>query len=51
MLEAVKKLEFEKAALLRDQMSFLQGEGSILKKTNKGGYNSRRKGRKYGKRK
>jgi len=51
MLEAVKKLEFEKAALLRDQMSFLQGEGSILKKANKGGYNSRRKGRKYGKRK
>jgi excinuclease ABC subunit B len=51
MLEAVKKLEFEKAALLRDQMSFLQGGGSTLQKANKGGYNSKRKGRRYGKRK
>ena len=51
MLEAVKKLEFEKAALLRDQMTFLQGGGSTLQKANKGGYNSRRKGRRYGKRK
>jgi len=51
MLEAVKKLEFEKAALLRDQMSFLQGGGGTLQKANKGGYNSKRKGRRYGKRK
>ena len=26
MIEAVRKLEFEKAALLRDQISFLRGE-------------------------
>ncbi|MDG1139414.1 MAG: excinuclease ABC subunit UvrB [Opitutales bacterium] len=49
MLEAVKKLEFEKAALLRDQMSFLQGGGNSLQQANKGGYSSKR--RKYGKRK
>jgi excinuclease ABC subunit B len=49
MLEAVRKLEFEKAALLRDQMSFLQGGGNSIQKANKGGYSSKR--RKYGKRK
>ena len=27
MMAAVKKLQFEKAALLRDQISFLKGEG------------------------
>ena len=31
MMEAVKKLEFEKAALLRDQINFLQGSGGELK--------------------
>ena len=29
MIEAVRKLEFEKAALLRDQISFLRGEEII----------------------
>ena len=31
MIEAVRKLEFEKAALLRDQISFLRGEGDNRK--------------------
>jgi len=42
MLEAVKKLEFEKAALLRDQMTFLQGEQSSIRKKSISG-NSRKK--------
>lgn len=48
MIEAVKKLEFEKAALLRDQVAFLRGEGGEkkLQATSAGGY---KKG-KYGKR-
>ena len=33
MLTAVKKLEFEKAALLRDQISFLKDGGKILAKS------------------
>jgi excinuclease ABC subunit B len=48
MIEAVRKLEFEKAALLRDQIAFLRGEGGEkkLQGTSVGGY---KKG-KYGKR-
>lgn len=52
MLSAVKKLEFEKAALLRDQISFLKDGGQNLKTAQKGGYSGRKKyGRKknYGK--
>ena len=52
MLTAVKKLEFEKAALLRDQISFLKDGGKNLKTAQKGGYSGRKKyGRKkkYGK--
>jgi len=52
MLTAVKKLEFEKAALLRDQISFLKEGGQNLKTAQKGGYSGRKKyGRKkkYGK--
>ena len=48
MLAAVKKLEFEKAALLRDQISFLKDGGKSLKKANAGGYSGRKK---FGKRK
>jgi len=48
MLTAVKKLEFEKAALLRDQISFLKDGGKTLQKTNAGGYSGRSK---FGKRK
>ena len=51
MMEAVKKLEFEKAALLRDQINFLQGNGGELRKATKGGYGSQRKRKRYGKRK
>ena len=44
MLEAVKKLEFEKAALLRDQISFLQGNRATLhKKTISKGKNNRKR--------
>ena len=43
MLTAVKKLEFEKAALLRDQISFLKDGGKTLKKANAGGYSGRTK--------
>ena len=48
MIEAVKKLEFEKAALLRDQIAFLRGEGGekSLQSQPVGGY----KKTKYGKR-
>ena len=48
MIEAVRKLEFEKAALLRDQITFLRGEGGEkkLQSTSVGGY----KKNKYGKR-
>ena len=46
MIEAVRKLEFEKAALLRDQIAFLRGEGGeSLKSKSVGGY----KKKKYGK--
>ena len=40
MIEAVRKLEFEKAALLRDQITFLRGEGGEkkLQRTSVGGY-------------
>jgi excinuclease ABC subunit B len=48
MLTAVKKLEFEKAALLRDQISFLKDGGKTLQKANAGGYSGRKK---FGKRK
>ena len=49
MIEAVRKLEFEKAALLRDQISFLRGEGDNrkLQSTSIG----RVRKRKYGKNK
>ena len=48
MIEAVKKLEFEKAALLRDQIAFLRGEGGekSLQSQAVGGY----KKTNYGKR-
>ena len=52
MLTAVKKLEFEKAALLRDQISFLKDGGQNLKTAQKGGYSGRKKygrNKKYGK--
>ena len=46
MIEAVRKLEFEKAALLRDQIAFLRGEGGEkLHSKSVGGY----KKKKYGK--
>ena len=55
MMEAVKKLEFEKAALLRDQVSFLQeGAKGNLSTSTQGGATGRgkyAKRRKYGKRK
>ena len=47
MIEAVRKLEFEKAALLRDQIAFLRGEG------NEKGFKANRSEvitKKYGKR-
>ena len=48
MIEAVRKLEFEKAALLRDQIAFLRGEGGekSLQSKEVGGY----KKNKYAKR-
>ena len=52
MLTAVKKLEFEKAALLRDQISFLKEGGQKLKTAQTGGYSGRKKygrNKKYGK--
>ena len=51
MNQAVKRLEFEKAALLRDQISFLQEGGNLgLKKSQFGGSTSSRKKKKYGRR-
>lgn len=51
MNQAVKRLEFEKAALLRDQISFLQEGGNLgLKKSQFGGSASSRKKKKYGRR-
>ena len=47
MMEAVKKLEFEKAALLRDQISFLQTGN--MNKAEASRNSKRRKKRKYGK--
>ena len=48
MLEAVKKLEFEKAALLRDQISFLQGNhASLHKKTISKGQKRKKYGRRH----
>ena len=50
MMDAVKKLEFEKAALLRDQVSFLQeGQGKPMSSTQ-GGAVGRRKYAKRGNR-
>lgn len=43
MLEAVKRLEFEKAALLRDQIEFLRGGAEKLQKAQAGGYQNRKK--------
>ena len=55
MMDAVKKLEFEKAALLRDQVSFLQegAKGNLSTSTQGGatGLGKYPKRRKYGKRK
>ena len=55
MIEAVKKLEFEKAALLRDQIAFLRGEGGekSLQKQAVGGHQKRKYGgrKKYNKKK
>ena len=48
MLAAVKKLEFEKAALLRDQISFIKDGGKNMKSAKVGGYSGKQK---YGKRK
>ena len=53
MLAAVKRLEFEKAALLRDQIEFLKGGAEKLRKSQSGGYQNRkkfkyRKKKKYG---
>ena len=51
MLEAVRKLEFEKAALLRDQVSFLQegAKGSLSFPAQEGKPRKYGKRRKYGK--
>ncbi len=51
MLEAVRKLEFEKAALLRDQVSFLQegSKGSLSFPAQEGAPRKYGKRRKYGK--
>lgn len=53
MMDAVKKLEFEKAALLRDQVAFLQdgAKGSFAKSTQGGATGNRKyaKRRKHGK--
>ena len=51
MLEAVRKLEFEKAALLRDQISFLQegSKGSLSFPAQEGAPRKYGKRRKYGK--
>ena len=51
MLEAVRKLEFEKAALLRDQVSFLQegGKGRLSFPAQEGKPRKYGKRRKYGK--
>ena len=53
MMDAVKKLEFEKAALLRDQVAFLQDgtKGSFAKSTQGGATGNRKyaKRRKHGK--
>ena len=56
MMTAVKKLQFEKAALLRDQISFLKGEGEgKVHSSAIGGMNRRgkpkRKSKPYGKKK
>ena len=56
MMAAVKKLQFEKAALLRDQISFLKGEGEgKVHSTEIGGRNRKgkrqRKSKPYGKKK
>ncbi|MEC8043686.1 MAG: excinuclease ABC subunit UvrB [Verrucomicrobiota bacterium] len=56
MMAAVKKLQFEKAALLRDQISFLKGEGDgKFHSTEIGGRNRigkpKRKSKPYGKKK
>ncbi|MBT3666080.1 MAG: excinuclease ABC subunit UvrB [Opitutae bacterium] len=48
MLTAVKKLEFEKAALIRDQISFIKDGGKNIKSAQVGGYSGKQK---YGKRK
>ena len=50
MMEAVKRLEFEKAALLRDQIEFLQGGADKLHKAQAGNFRSRKK-YKYGRKK
>ncbi len=52
MGEAVKRLEFEKAALLRDQITFLQeGKSGGLLKKNSGGRSNPSRRKKYGRRK
>ena len=56
MMAAVKKLQFEKAALLRDQISFLKGEGEgKVHSTEIGGRNRKgkrkQKSKPYGKKK
>ena len=43
MIEAVKRLEFEKAALLRDQIEFLRSGSEKLRKAQTGSYRSHRK--------
>ena len=50
MMEAVKLLEFEKAALLRDQIEFLQGGADKLRKAQSRNYKGRKK-YKYGRKK
>ena len=50
MMDAVKKLEFEKAALLRDQIEFIKEGGEKLRKAKAGKFRGRGK-YKYGGRK
>ena len=44
MLEAAQNLEFEKAALLRDQIDALKNKDKVASKASKSGYKKKSKG-------
>jgi excinuclease UvrABC nuclease subunit len=44
MLEAAQNLEFEKAALLRDQIEALKNKDKVASKASKSGYKKKSKG-------